>query len=123
VVVNWFLEFFLNLRIKEMGSDLATIEYDNMRWKFEMVGEVVEKSWIGWVLKRMRMAMDDKACVHTPPQSTFHSSDCVDFRSPSNGQNYGQEWTASPKSYAENFECCSFTYVFGLVLSFYYSSK
>lgn len=25
-----------------------------------MVGEVVERSWVGWVLRRMRMAMDDK---------------------------------------------------------------
>lgn len=45
------------------NNELATIEYADMRWKFEMVAEVVEKSWIGWVLKRMRMAMDDKVRI------------------------------------------------------------
>ncbi|KAF9516043.1 hypothetical protein BS47DRAFT_1443938 [Hydnum rufescens UP504] len=62
VVVRWFLEFFLSLRTKEIADDnkFASIEYADIQWKFEMVAEVVEKSWIGWVLRRMRMAMDDK---------------------------------------------------------------
>jgi hypothetical protein len=102
VVVKWYLEFFLNLRTKEMAdkSDGVIIDYADMQWKFEMVGEVVEKSWIGWVLKRMRMAMDDKVCLHAPSKSSCHSSDCVNICSQSNGRNYGQEWTASPKSCA-----------------------
>lgn len=64
-VVKWFLEFFLASRAKELaelkGADgKGEYEYEDLRWRFEMVGEVIERSWIGWVLRRMRMAMDDK---------------------------------------------------------------
>lgn len=63
-VVKWFLEFFLAARGKELNElklkGVVDPEYDSLRWRFEMVSEVVERSWVGWVLRRMRMAMDDK---------------------------------------------------------------
>lgn len=77
--MRWFLEFFLSFRAKELDAlpkekirhvddkgktreEFVTkeYEYEELRWRFEMVGEVVERSWVGWVLRRMRMAMEDK---------------------------------------------------------------
>lgn len=64
-VVKWFLEFFLASRTKELEDlkkkGVTNYEYETLRWRFEMVAEVVERSWVAWVLRRMRMAMDDKA--------------------------------------------------------------
>ena len=66
-VVKWFLEFFLAARGKELNElrlkGVLEPEYDSLRWRFEMVSEVVERSWVGWVLRRMRMAMDDKVRI------------------------------------------------------------
>ena len=50
-VAKWFLEFFLCVRAKE-GSGSS--------WDFGYIAEVIERSWIIWVLKRMREAAEDK---------------------------------------------------------------
>ncbi|KZT43312.1 timeless-domain-containing protein [Sistotremastrum suecicum HHB10207 ss-3] len=51
-VARWGLEFFLAFK-------------KSKKWGFEYVAEVLERSWIVWVLKRMRMAIED-----TPKQYT-----------------------------------------------------
>lgn len=32
------------------------------RWRFGLIAEVTERSWIVWVLKRMREAVEEKVC-------------------------------------------------------------
>jgi replication fork protection complex subunit Tof1/Swi1 len=51
---KWLLEFFLHLRSKEKVVD------DRRRWNFGLVAEVTDRSWIVWVLRRMRDAMEEK---------------------------------------------------------------
>ncbi|KAH0831354.1 timeless protein-domain-containing protein [Lanmaoa asiatica] len=51
---KWLLEFFLNLRSKESIVD------GHRRWNLGLVAEVTDRSWIVWVLKRMREAMEEK---------------------------------------------------------------
>ncbi|KAG6820075.1 hypothetical protein H0H93_005603 [Arthromyces matolae] len=48
-VTKWFLEFFLSKRAQ-----------DATRWKFGLIAEVTERTWIIWVLKRMREAVEEK---------------------------------------------------------------
>lgn len=58
--MKWFLEFFLAVRTQaksEPKEKNATI------WGFDLVGEVVERSWIVWILRRMREAVEDKVCL------------------------------------------------------------
>ncbi|KAG8216231.1 timeless protein-domain-containing protein [Butyriboletus roseoflavus] len=50
---KWLLEFFLNLRFKG-GID------GHRRCNLGLVAEVTDRSWIVWVLKRMREAMEEK---------------------------------------------------------------
>lgn len=54
---KWFLEFFLNLRSKE-----KIVAGGQRRWIFGLVAEVTDRSWIVWVLKRMRESMEEKVC-------------------------------------------------------------
>lgn len=55
---KWLLEFFLNLRSKE------NIAEGQRRWNLGLVAEVTDRSWIIWVLKRMREAMEEKVgCI------------------------------------------------------------
>ncbi|KAG8920724.1 Topoisomerase 1-associated factor 1 [Tulasnella sp. 418] len=49
-VAKWFLEFFLHIREKEGEAT----------WRFTFVSEVVDETWVPWVLRRMREAQDDK---------------------------------------------------------------
>ena len=49
-LTKWFLEFYLTHRASDKGRS----------WDFSMIAEVTERSWIIWVLKRMREAMDSK---------------------------------------------------------------
>ena len=58
-VSKWFLEFFLALRSKQQGKETQDFE---SKWNFELVAEVTEREWIGWVFKRMREAVEEKAC-------------------------------------------------------------
>ncbi|GBE89890.1 Topoisomerase 1-associated factor 1 [Sparassis crispa] len=56
-VAKWFLEFFLDMRAK--GEE----------WKFGLIAEVTERSWIIWVLKRMREAVEEKPKLWTELQA------------------------------------------------------
>ncbi|KIY53837.1 timeless-domain-containing protein, partial [Fistulina hepatica ATCC 64428] len=56
-VTKWFLEFFLALRSQELASGLPA---EVRQWKFNVVAEVTERTWIVWVHKRMRQAVEDK---------------------------------------------------------------
>lgn len=49
-LTKWFLEFFQLLR----AQDKERI------WEYGLVAEVIERSWITWVLKRIREAGEDK---------------------------------------------------------------
>ena len=51
-VTKWFLEFFLAMRGKEQDGQ--------EKWSFGLIAEVTERSWIIWVLKRMREAVEEK---------------------------------------------------------------
>lgn len=53
---KWLLEFFLSLRSKESIVD------GRRRWNLGLVAVVTDRSWIIWVLKRMREAMEEKVC-------------------------------------------------------------
>lgn len=54
-VTKWFLEFFLAMRSREQQG-----KFPPNRWNFGLIAEVTERSWIVWVLKRMREAVEDK---------------------------------------------------------------
>ena len=56
-VTKWFLEYFLAVRTqeKEVGAPTASEP-----WAFGLVGEVIERGWIVWVLKRMNGAVEEK---------------------------------------------------------------
>jgi replication fork protection complex subunit Tof1/Swi1 len=53
-VTKWFLEYFLAVRAQEKGGS------GSEPWAFGLVGEVIERSWIVWVLKRMNGAVEEK---------------------------------------------------------------
>lgn len=55
-LTKWFLEFFLSSTSKK------EIENDRSAWatNFQMVAEVAERSWVVWILRRMRGALDEK---------------------------------------------------------------
>lgn len=55
-VTKWFLEFFLLMRAREKFTG------GEERWRFGLIAEVTERSWIVWVLKRMREAVEEKVC-------------------------------------------------------------
>ena len=54
-VTKWFIDFFLCSRSRD--SQGASKE-DEM--EFALVVEVVQRSWAGWVIRRMREAWEDK---------------------------------------------------------------
>jgi replication fork protection complex subunit Tof1/Swi1 len=54
-VTKWFLEFFLAMQCKEQEQNNG-----EEKWSFGLVAEVTERSWIIWVLKRMREAVEEK---------------------------------------------------------------
>ncbi|KAF9556074.1 timeless-domain-containing protein [Agrocybe pediades] len=54
-VTKWFLEFFLAMRSNEQRSKDGQDKFN-----FGHVAEVTERSWIIWVLKRMRGAVEEK---------------------------------------------------------------
>ncbi|KAI9060063.1 timeless-domain-containing protein [Trametes sanguinea] len=59
-VTKWFLEFFLYERVRQSESS---------RWKFGLVAEVIDRSWIVWVLRRMREAQEEKPKLWTELQA------------------------------------------------------
>lgn len=62
-VSKWFLEFFLALHSKQTtGNERKEMEDSESKWNFELIAEVTEREWIGWVFKRMREAVEEKAC-------------------------------------------------------------
>ncbi|KAH9060235.1 timeless protein-domain-containing protein [Lactarius vividus] len=65
-VTKWFLEYFLAVRAqeKEVGAPAS-----EQPWAFGLVGEVIERGWIVWVLKRMNGAVEDKPKLWTELQA------------------------------------------------------
>ncbi|KAF8333073.1 timeless protein-domain-containing protein [Cantharellus anzutake] len=59
-VVNWFIEYFVGLKKRELANASAPLNYEECQWRFEMVGEIAERGWIGYILKRIRLSMDDR---------------------------------------------------------------
>ncbi|KAI9507117.1 timeless-domain-containing protein [Russula earlei] len=62
-VTKWFLEYFLAVQAQEKGVDASE------PWAFGLVGEVIERSWIVWVLKRMSGAVEEKPKLWTELQA------------------------------------------------------
>jgi replication fork protection complex subunit Tof1/Swi1 len=55
-VTKWFIDFFLCVRT--MDSQRGASKEDEM--EFALVVEVIQRSWAGWVIRRMREAWEDK---------------------------------------------------------------
>jgi replication fork protection complex subunit Tof1/Swi1 len=55
-VTRWFIDFFLSARTRD--SQRSASKEDEM--EFALVVEVVQRSWAGWVIRRMREAWEDK---------------------------------------------------------------
>ncbi len=55
-----------------------------------MVNEVVERSWMGYVLKRIRISMDDKVWLASLDQGDVFVLNGFSFGSQSNGQSSEQ---------------------------------
>ncbi|KAI0251523.1 timeless protein-domain-containing protein [Lactifluus subvellereus] len=62
-VTKWFLEYFLAVRAQEKCGSMSE------PWAFGLVGEVIERSWIVWVLKRMNGAVEEKPKLWTELQA------------------------------------------------------
>lgn len=64
-VTKWFLEFFLATRSyqKTAATTADILAPPQKPWNFGFVGEVVERAWISWVLKRMRGAVEEKVSL------------------------------------------------------------
>lgn len=60
---KWLLEFFLLSRSRENAAD------GPRKWSLGLVAEVTDRSWIVWVLRRMRGAMDEKPKMWTELQA------------------------------------------------------
>ncbi|KAI5989865.1 timeless protein-domain-containing protein [Pisolithus marmoratus] len=60
---KWLLEFFLVSRSRENAVD------GPRKWSLGLVAEVTDRSWIVWVLTRMRNAMDEKPKMWTELQA------------------------------------------------------
>ncbi|KAI5994503.1 timeless protein-domain-containing protein [Pisolithus albus] len=60
---KWLLEFFLVSRSRENAVD------GPRKWSLGLVAEVTDRSWIVWVLRRMRGAMDEKPKMWTELQA------------------------------------------------------
>ena len=58
-VTKWFLEFFLAMQSKEQEQ-----KNGEEKWSFGLIAEVTERSWIIWVLKRMREAVEEKVRLY-----------------------------------------------------------
>lgn len=85
-MTKWFLEFFLNMRAMEKQTN-----EDGVKWTFGLVAEVTEKSWIIWVLRRMREAVEEKVIrgIKLLPLLIFH------YHSPNDGSSCKQGLNAS----------------------------
>ncbi|GLB39613.1 putative timeless-domain-containing protein [Lyophyllum shimeji] len=71
-VTKWFLEFFLAMRAKEKEGEKAGHGRGGggeEQWGFGLVAEVTERTWIVWVLKRMREAVEEKPKAWTELQT------------------------------------------------------
>ncbi|KAI0293651.1 timeless protein-domain-containing protein [Multifurca ochricompacta] len=62
-VTKWFLEYFIAVRAQEKSVDGSNL------WAFGLVGEVIERGWIVWVLKRMNGAVEAKPKLWTELQA------------------------------------------------------
>lgn len=58
-VTKWFLEYFLAVRAQEKEVGVGALPASEP-WAFGLVGEVIERGWIVWVLKRMNGAVEEK---------------------------------------------------------------
>ena len=56
-ITKWFLEFFLQVHAREKSLKKES------SWDYGFVAEVTDRTWIAWVLKRMREALDVKVVV------------------------------------------------------------
>lgn len=55
-VAKWFIDFFLCARAWDSQSRVS--KEDEL--EFALVVEVIQRSWAGWVIRRMREAWEDK---------------------------------------------------------------
>jgi hypothetical protein len=58
-ITKWFLEYFLAVRTQEKGAGASE------PWAFGLVGEVIKRSWLVRVLKRMNGAVEEKVREET----------------------------------------------------------
>jgi len=63
-----FLEFFLAVRVKGKANRGQGGEGEEW-WGFGLIAELTETSWIVWVLKRMREAVEEKPKAWTELQA------------------------------------------------------
>ncbi|THH04072.1 hypothetical protein EW145_g5791 [Phellinidium pouzarii] len=72
-ITKWFLEFFLCVRTSQIEDsqkkDTQKASLNAETWDFSLVAEVIERSWIIWILKRMREAVEDKPKLWTELQA------------------------------------------------------
>ncbi|EJD01845.1 timeless-domain-containing protein [Fomitiporia mediterranea MF3/22] len=64
---RWFLEFFLAVRTAQIEN--SEQDGQSIKWQFDLVSEIVERSWIVWILKRMRGAVEEKPKLWTELQA------------------------------------------------------
>ncbi|KAH9983375.1 timeless protein-domain-containing protein, partial [Russula compacta] len=68
-VTKWFLEYFLAVRAWEKSENGGPGAPGGGPWPFGLVGEVIERGWIVWVLKRMNGAVEEKPKLWTELQA------------------------------------------------------
>jgi replication fork protection complex subunit Tof1/Swi1 len=70
-VTKFFIQFFLAMRERDIGTGDANgaadeidgkgkIDEEKMTLNYSLVLEVVQRGWAGWILRRMREAMEMK---------------------------------------------------------------
>ena len=85
-ITKWFLEFFLMMQAQEKGKSTET----DATWDFGLVSEVLERSWIIWILKRMREAVEAKVSL----KPIMMNNEVPNRRSPNSGPSYRQDSNA-----------------------------
>ncbi|OCB87291.1 timeless-domain-containing protein [Sanghuangporus baumii] len=66
-LTRWFLEFFLTVRNSQIEQSKK--DGTHISWGFDLVSEVIERSWIIWILRRMRESMESKPKLWTELQA------------------------------------------------------
>ncbi|KAI0787003.1 timeless protein-domain-containing protein [Abortiporus biennis] len=68
-LTKWVLEFFGALRAEEDRELANNAANKERKWAYGYITEVVDRNFIGWLLKRMREAQDDKPKLWTELQA------------------------------------------------------